>query len=325
MKQDALKYVPVDEIMESPEALRTVDEEKVEFSEMVESVKRQGVLNPISIRPMPNGKFSLIDGLHRFTAAKRAGLTEIPCKIMDIDEAKTLEVQVVANLMKVDTRPVEYAKHLTRMLSYNPLMTLSELAGKINKSTSWLDQRFGLLKLPDTIKEMVDGGSIGLSNAFMLSKLPAEEMGNYLDRAQTMQPTEFGPLVKSRCKEIQEAKRQGKDVAEETFVPVAHLRKTSEIKDEMDNSKVADQLVRDCRISTAVDGFKLGIKWVLNMDPTSIQAAQAAYEARKTQVNQAKERRAAERAEKKAKEAAEKSAAAQAELEKVKATANTVV
>lgn len=320
MKQDAMKYVPVDEIIESPEALRTVDEERVEFQEMVESVKRQGILNPISIRPLNNGKYSLIDGLHRYTAAKRAGLAEVPCKIMDLDDAKVLEVQVVANIMKVDTKPVEYAKHLTRMLSYNPLMTLSELAGKINKSTSWLDQRFGLLKLPDTIKEMVDGGSIGLSNAFMLSKLPAEEMGNFLDRAQTMVPTEFGPLVKSRCKEIQEAKRQGKEASVETFVPVAHLRKTGEIKDEMDTGKTAEQLVRDCRIDNAVDGFKLAIKWVLNMDPISIQNAQAAYEARKAQADQAKERRAAERAEKKAKEAADKAQLAQEELAKVKQT-----
>lgn len=325
MKQDALKYVPLDEIMESPEALRTVDEESVEFQELVESVKSRGVLEPIQIRPLPNGKYSIINGLHRTTAAKRAGLVEIPCRIMDANDAQTLEIQVVTNLMKIETKPVEYAKHLTRMLSYNPTMTYGELAAKINKSTSWLDQRLGLLKLPEAIKGMVDEGNISLSNAFMLTKLPPEEMTNYLDRAQTMAPAEFGPLVKNRKKEIDEAKRQGKAATEEQFVPIAHFRKKGEIEAEMEKGTIAEQIVRDCRIQSPVDGFKMAIRWVLNMDPISINNAKDAYEARKAEANQAKERRAAERAEKKAKEAADKAAAAQEELANVKKATTPVV
>ncbi len=319
MIQDAMKYVPLDEIMESVEALRTVDEECVEFQELVESVKSRGVLEPIQIRPLPNGKYAIINGLHRSTAARRAGLTEIPARIMDATDAQALELQVVTNLMKIETKPVEYAKHLTRMFGYNPTMTYGELAAKINKSTSWLDQRLGLLKLPDTIKTMVDNNEITLSNAFMLTKLPQEEMGNYLDRAQTMAPAEFGPLVKSRKKEIDEAKRQGKATSEEKFTPFAHFRKKGEIEEEMEKGIAAEQMIRDCKIQSPVDGFKMAIRWVLNLDPISINNAKDAFEARKAASDQAKERRAAERAEKKAKDAADKAVAAQEELKAVKA------
>ena len=322
---DALKVVKMSEIMKSEVALRTVDEESEGFLELCESVRSKGVLEPIQIRYLVNGKYCLINGIHRYTAAEKCGLTEIPCHILDVDEAKALEIQIVTNIMHVETPQASYAKHLKRMLAYSPTMTIGELAGKINKSTAWINQRFALLKLPEKIKEMVDSGELKLSNAFSLSKLPEAEMANYLDRALTVEPVEFAETVKTRVKELNEASRQGKEAKDEQYVPIAHVKKPNEIKEQLDKPSDLEVLIRDCKISDAKGGAVMALKWVLNLDPISITNAKAAYDARKAASDESKERRMKERAEKKAADAASKAAEAKEELEKVKSTVKTAV
>ena len=320
-----LAVLKLAEIVESPVALRSVNEESEQFLEMLESVKLKGVLESITVRPLKDGetagKYCIINGLHRYTCAKRAGLTEIPANILDIGDAEALEDQIITNIQKIETKPAEYAKQLKRILALHPLMTMAELAGKICQSTAWISTRFSLLSLSKEIQESVDKGHIGLTNAFALSKLPTSEVPNFLERAMSLTPGEFIPLIDQRKKEIQEAKKVGGAIPAEKFVAVPVMRKPSEIKAEFESPSTAGKVIALAGATSLEAAFAAAISWVLRMDADSVAEAQAKHEARERAKKEASERKSVETLAKKALSAKEKADKLIAEAEAAGAVA----
>lgn len=310
-----LDMIPVNLIRENPVALRAVNKKSEKYIGLVDSIKQKGILNPIVVREMidPETKktfYAVIDGLHRYTASLDAGLKEIPCYIKDLQESEILEAQIIANVHKVETRAAEYAKQLQRILVQNPLLTGSELAAKLGKSPTWLSQILNLNRIKDQkIQELINEGKIKLSNAFFLTKLPEEEMPNFVDRAMTQSPAEFIPTVNQRAKEIKDAKRKGKDVAPEEFVAVPHLRKLKEVKEEKESYKVGTALIQQLNLTTPMDAWKIAVDWMLQVDPKSVEIRKAQDEERKRQKEEEKVKKQQERTAQRAKEAAERAAA----------------
>jgi len=317
-----LQTVAIAMIRENPVALRAVNREDERYLGLIESIRTKGFFGAITVRPKIDEEtqqeyYELVDGLHRFSASKDAGLEEINVDIVDLNDDETLEAQIMANIHKVETRPIEYSKQLLRILSRNPLMTESELAGKLAKSPQWIKERLGLTKIDnEQIALLVNEGKIKLANAYALSKLPPEEMNDFVDRAMTLSPDEFVPAANQRMKEIREAKRKGQDAGEVEFQPVAFMQKMKDIKEELESAEIANVLCEG--LSTAAEGFQMAIKWCLHLDPKSVEIQVAKDEERKAQREEAKKKKAAEKAAKaaaKAEEAAKVAAEAQAEIE----------
>ena len=163
--------------MRTPSPCGEVNKECEEYVGLVDSIRQVGVMNPITVREVRDPEtgqkyYSLVDGLHRYNAAQDAGLEEIPVHVLTLDEVQVLEAQLMANIHKVETRPVEYSKQLGRILAHNPLMTAAELSVKLGKSPTWVGQRLNLIKLDEKIQALVDDGTINLTNAIAMSKLP---------------------------------------------------------------------------------------------------------------------------------------------------------
>ena len=311
--------VPVADIRENPVALRAVNRQDENYLGLVESIKSKGFMGAITVRakvdPETSAKyFELVDGLHRFCATKDAGLSAINVDIVDLSDDQTLEAQIMANIHKIETRPVEYSKQLLRILSRNPLMTEIELAGKLKKSAQWIRERLGLTKISNAdIAELVNEGKIGLANAYALAKLPPEEMAEFVDRAITLPPDEFVPAASARAKELREAKRKGEGAAAAEFQPVAFMQKMKDTKDELDKGQIAKSLC--VGLTSAEEGFQMALKWQLHLDPRSVEVQKSKDEARKKQRDEAAQKRLLESAEKKA----EKAKKAAEEAEKAKA------
>lgn len=308
-----LKNIPIVAIKESPVALRSVNKQDTAYQELVESIRARGVLNAILVREVRDSAsgdifYGLVDGLQRFSASCDAGLETIPAQIVSLSDAEVLEAQIITNVQRVETKPVEYSRQLMRILSGNPTMTLADLSVKLAKSPAWVNDRLSLNKLEKSIAELVDEGKIVLSNAYALAKLPEDEQKEFVDRAITMLPQEFLPTTNARLKELRDAKRQGRDAAKAEFSPVAHLQKLSVIKEEVDTAAIGTTLIRDNGITDPFDAWKMALNWVLHMDPMSIAAAKAEDDKRRAEVEAAKERRKAEREEAKKKAAAEAAA-----------------
>jgi ParB/RepB/Spo0J family partition protein len=303
-----LQSISVASIRANKTALREVDRKGEGYQNLLASVRKEGVLSPILVRESidPDTKtvfYGLIDGLHRLTAARDAGLGYIDSKVVQATDDEVLAKQMIMNLQRVETAPSEYSKQLHRMMQANPTMTVADLAEKISRSTTYVSDRMGLLKLDEKIAGLVDAGKINVSNAFVLAKLPVEEQVNFVDRACTMTPTEFAPSVANRLREIRLAQRQGKDTAPEEFKPVAHARSKALLVAEMETPSVSKTLCSG--LTSAEEGFAMAIKWALHLDAISVAEAKAKDDARKAEVEAAKKRKEEEKAAKKAKEAAE--------------------
>jgi ParB/RepB/Spo0J family partition protein len=297
--------IALEKIRVNPAALRDVNRNSPEFLDLVNSIKVSGVLNSICVRELPDpehpGEFvyGLVDGLHRFTASKEAGLSEITANITSMDDGAVEEAQIIANIHRIETKPVEYSKGLIRILTRNPLMTEPELAQKLAKSPAWLKERLNLVKLSDELQPLVDDGRIGLANAYALAKLPTEEQVAFADRAQTMAPNMFLPLANARSKEIRDAARAGRSAEPAEFTPVAHLRKMVELKNEIGSNEQGQVLTRKHNVTSVAEAFRLALQWACNIDPDSIAAQKADDDARKAAQAEAKEKAKAEREKKK--------------------------
>lgn len=305
-----LRHLPLTQVRPGEAALRSVNKESEDYHELVESVRQVGIINPISVREVRDaatGKtvYGLIDGLHRYTSAIDAGLDSIPAHIMEADEARSLEIQIIGNLHVVETRAADYSKQLERLLRLNPTMTVEELAKKLGKSKTWLTERLNLTKLTDDIQALVNDSTINITNAYHLAKLPQDEQINFADRAMTMTPSEFVPTVSARNKELRDAKRQGRLAAgPKQFEPPVYLQKLAELKQELRELNNGRGLINQFTIKDPLEAWKYAISWVLHLDPISVDVSRTKEEERKKINDEAKAKKKAERKVKEAKEAA---------------------
>jgi len=304
---EKFRTVALSEIRENPAALRSVNRQAESYLGLVDSIKEKGFIGTIIVREAtdPETKESyleLVDGLHRFSASKDAGIEEISVNVTTMDDAAVLEGQIMMNIHKVETKPVEYSKALLRILAMNPMMTEAELATKLGKSSSWISERLGLNKIDNAeIVELINDGKICLANAYALAKLPPEEAASFVDSAMTLPTAEFVPTVNARAKEIRDAARQGKDAAPVEFQAVAHLQKVGEIKAALENQGVIIALAAQNGVSDVAGAIKLTLEWCLHLDSISVEAQRAKNDERIAAKAESAEKRKRERAEKLAK------------------------
>lgn len=305
-----LRHIPVASILENVHSLRGVKKDTEEYQNLVASVKKRGILNPIVVKELKDPddpdkvNYGLIDGLQRFNAALDAGLKEVPAHVKDMTRAQIEEAQLVANLNKIETKHAEYAKHLQRILERNPTMSLKQLAQLLDCSEQWIKQRLSLLKLPENIQKLVDEGKVTLVNGHELSKLPEDEVNNFLERAMTERSDQFVPQVAERLKELREAKRQGRAPKEEEFKPHAYQRPWGEVKEEFNNPVVGKQLINKHNIKSPVEAWNMAVAWCCQMDPDTQAQRVEKDKQKKAEAKKRAEDRKAEREKKRQDEAA---------------------
>ncbi|MBP3545556.1 MAG: ParB/RepB/Spo0J family partition protein [Alphaproteobacteria bacterium] len=157
------------------------DEEALEALSV--SIKEKGVLQPLLVRRNNDGKYEIIAGERRFRAAKKAGLTEVPVIIKEMDDKEVLEVALVENLLRENLSAIEEAEGLQRLINEfsHTQEALSEIIGK---SRSYIANTLRLLVLPLEIQQMVRNGTvtaghvrplIGLENSVELAKKIVEK------------------------------------------------------------------------------------------------------------------------------------------------------
>jgi len=148
--------------------------------ELVNSIKKNGVIQPIAVRPNKTsaGKYEIVAGERRWIAAQRAGLHEIPVRILDLSDVESLEVAIVENIQRDDLNPVEEArgyKRLNEEFKYDH-ESISKL---MSKSRSHISNTLRLLTLPKDIIAMLEEGTltsgqarplIGISNASSIAE-----------------------------------------------------------------------------------------------------------------------------------------------------------
>ena len=139
---------------------------KESLEELTNSIKEQGVIQPIVVRPNKSseGKYEIIAGERRWLAAQNAGLHEIPVVILNVDDVKSLEFAIVENVQRQDLNPIEEARGYQRLVedfNYNQ----EKLSKFIGKSRSYIANSLRLLSLPKEVLLMVEQGDLSAGHA----------------------------------------------------------------------------------------------------------------------------------------------------------------
>jgi len=167
----AFQFLAIDQIHESTtNPRRTFDEAKL--YELAESIKHNGLIQPITVRPNNQG-FEIVAGARRYRAAQLAELFSVPARIVEIDDAKALEWQLVENSQRVDVHPYEEAQGFQRLLDI-PGYDVAALVEKSGKSASHVYARLSLLQLIPTVAEAFTQERITASHANLIARLPQE-------------------------------------------------------------------------------------------------------------------------------------------------------
>ena len=144
------------------------------LSELAESISAHGLLQPLLVRPLPLGGYEIVAGERRYRACRMAGLTEVPVIIRELTESETMELALIENLQREDLTPLEEAEGYAVLLNEHHF-TQEEIAQSMGKSRPAIANALRLLKLPESVRELLRDGSISAGHARALLTLDSEE------------------------------------------------------------------------------------------------------------------------------------------------------
>jgi ParB family transcriptional regulator, chromosome partitioning protein len=140
------------------------------LDELARSLRTQGLLQPVVVRPLPDGWFELIAGERRWRAAQRAGIHQIPAVVRDVPDEKLLELALIENLQREELNAIEEAEAY-RILVDDLELTQNEVAERVGKQRTTVANALRLLNLPEAVKNMVRGHHISMGHARALLAL----------------------------------------------------------------------------------------------------------------------------------------------------------
>ena len=167
---------------------------KENLEELTNSIKEQGVIQPIVVRPdrSSKGKYEIIAGERRWIASQNAGLHEVPVVILDVDDVKSLEFAIVENVQRQDLNSIEVGRGYQKLIDefgYNQ----DKLSKFIGKSRSYIANSLRLLSLPDEVKQLVEKGRLSAGHARSLIGLqnPADAARKIIQKKLSVRQAEI--------------------------------------------------------------------------------------------------------------------------------------
>ena len=171
--------VPLSLIDANPAQPRTTIRPEA-LEQLARSIQESGVVQPILVRPVANGRYQIIAGERRFRAAEKLGLPTIPAVVRTVADDRVLEFALVENIQREELTPIEEA-HALRRLQDELGLTQEALAGKVGKDRATVANTLRLLRLPAEVREELQRGTLSAGHARAL--LALEDQGLLKDLA----------------------------------------------------------------------------------------------------------------------------------------------
>jgi ParB family chromosome partitioning protein len=152
------------------------------IADLAESIKAQGVIQPILVRPLNDGHYEIIAGERRWRAAKQAGLEAVPVLVREVADEPALALALIENIQREDLNPIEEAQGIQRLISEFG-MTHEAAAAAVGRSRSGVSNLLRLLGLAKPVQDLVLHGKLDMGHARPLLALPAVkqiELGNLI-------------------------------------------------------------------------------------------------------------------------------------------------
>ena len=173
LEENGLKKLPLHKIEPNPDQPRR-DFDPEELEELAESIRTHGVIQPLTVREMPNGYYQIIAGERRWRASRLAGLEEIPAVIIEADDKKAMELALIENLQRSDLNPVEEANGYDSLIREYGL-TQEEAAARVGKSRPAVANALRLLSLCEGVLDKVRSGELTAGHARAILQLKSEK------------------------------------------------------------------------------------------------------------------------------------------------------
>lgn len=229
-----------------------------DLADLAQSISEHGVVQPVVVRPASeSGRYEIIAGERRWRAAQRAGLTEIPIIIRDVNDRVALELAIIENVQRADLNPLEEAMGYQQLIDEHSY-TQADLGQVIGKSRSHVANTLRLLKLPDAVRDMLVDGSLSAGHARTL--VTAEDPAGLAKRIvegglSVRQAEALAQQPQAAAKERAPSAGQDKDpdtlALEKLLTDVTGLRVTISHKDKGGEVRIAyrtlEQLDELCR------------------------------------------------------------------------------
>ncbi|HHI94076.1 MAG TPA: ParB/RepB/Spo0J family partition protein [Gammaproteobacteria bacterium] len=167
-----LREVPVDLLQPGKYQPRT-DMHAESLEELASSIKAQGVVQPIVIRPIDGGRYEIIAGERRWRAAQIADLHEIPAVVRDVPDEAAIAMALIENIQREDLNPIEEAVALQRLIDEFE-MTHQQAAGAVGRSRAAVSNLLRLLSLNDDVRKMLEHGDLEMGHARALLALEGQ-------------------------------------------------------------------------------------------------------------------------------------------------------
>lgn len=153
----------LNEIEPNKEQPRKTFDEKA-LAELADSIQRNGVLQPLLVRPMADGTYQLVAGERRWRASRMAGLTEVPVIIKEMSDEQAMEIALIENLQREDLNPIEEAEGIQLLIERYDL-TQEEASARIGRSRPAIANALRLLNLPEEVRNLAKDGKISAGHA----------------------------------------------------------------------------------------------------------------------------------------------------------------
>jgi ParB family chromosome partitioning protein len=170
-RQDGLKEIAIDALQPGKYQPRTHMEQEA-LAELAESIKSQGVMQPVLVRPVGEGRYEIIAGERRWRAARLAGLSAVPALVRDIPDQQALAAALIENIQREDLNPLEEAQGIKRLIDEFGL-THQAVADSVGRSRTAVSNLLRLLELAPPVRELLAQSRLDMGHARALLALPA--------------------------------------------------------------------------------------------------------------------------------------------------------
>src|SRR5213596_290161 len=181
----SIQDIPLEKIRESRTNPRT-QFDQAKLAELAENIRQHGVLQPILLRPLPEGEagtYELVAGARRYRASKLAKCESIPATVRELTDAQALELQVIENVQRVDVHPLDEAQGYAALIELQPdTYTVESIASRVGRSPAYVSGRLRLIQLVPEAKQAFYEDKLTVAHAFEIERLLC--FGNELNQAQ---------------------------------------------------------------------------------------------------------------------------------------------
>ena len=230
METGRVMFLPARAIRPNPAQPRTVFQEAA-LSDLADSIRQHGVIQPLLVRPLDNGMYQLVAGERRWRASRMAGLMEVPVVIRDLSDHEAMEIALIENLQRKDLNVIEEALGYQQLMDKYD-MTQEKVAERVGKSSPAVANALRLLNLPEQVIDMVKAGEVTAGHARALLKLDDE--GEIIDIAKKIQKGRYSvrdveKITAKKKEETKEVKEKTESVWQNSFYKEMELALATEL------------------------------------------------------------------------------------------------